>query len=194
MKRVAIEQWVVLVLLIVAGSALRLYFSDVPNFAPVAGLALFAGYYFRNAALAAAAPIGTMLITDQLLGGYQPALMLTVYAALTLPVFTSFWLRRRATGLAQERSSRSLAAFAGLLMASCIACSVAFFVTTNLVTWLVTPWYPRTASGLLDCYINAVPFFRYTLAGDLASATTSFSLFFAARQLAASQALPERAA
>ncbi len=182
MKRAAVERLVVLVLLIVAGSALRLYFSDVPNFAPVAGLALFAGYYFRNAAWAAAAPIGMMLITDQFLGGYQPMLMLTVYAALTLPVLASVWLRRSAARLEQDRSGRSLVTFVGMLLASCLGCSIAFFLTTNFVTWFVTPWYPRTAEGLAACFVNAIPFFRYTLAGDLASAATSFGLYLVARQ------------
>ena len=62
---------------------------------------------------------------------------------------------------------------AGLLTCS-LACSLLFFLATNLATWVVTPWYPRTATGLWQCYINALLFFRYTAAGDLAFATLLF--------------------
>ena len=49
--------------LITAGVALRLVFRDVPNFAPVAALALFAGYYFRNAGWALLVPLS--VVTDR---------------------------------------------------------------------------------------------------------------------------------
>lgn len=158
-----------LLLLVLAGAAMRLYFRDLPNFAPVAGLALFAGFLFSNRALAMAAPIGVMLVTDQFLGGYQPLLMLTVYSMLTLPILMRTWIRTAVDRATQERSIRSVGSVAVGLLASSLFCSLAFFFATNLATWLVTPWYPRTMDGLLSCFANALPFFRYTLSGDLAS-------------------------
>jgi len=44
--------------------------------------------------------------------------------------------------------------------------SVLFFVLTNFGVWLVSDLYPRTAAGLVGCYIAAIPFFRNTLAGN----------------------------
>jgi hypothetical protein len=42
-----------------------------------------------------------------------------------------------------------------------------FFILTNLGVWALTPLYPKTLSGLSECYVAALPFFRNTLAGDL---------------------------
>jgi hypothetical protein len=178
-KRATIEQFGMLVMLVAVGAAMRLYFREIPNFAPVAGLALFAGFFFRNRWMAAAAPLGVMLVTDLVLGGYQPLLMASVYGMLALPVCLRGWVRAGVERAAQERSGLSYGALVAGLLASCLACSLAFFLVTNFTTWAVTAWYPRTAAGLWSCYVNALPFLRYTLAGDL-FATTLFSGAYAA--------------
>ena len=38
--------------LVGAGALSRIYFRELPNFAPIAALALFSGYYFRSAKVA----------------------------------------------------------------------------------------------------------------------------------------------
>ena len=87
MKREKITQILVFLGLVLVGVGLRVYFQYLPNFAPVAALALFAGYYFRSAALALAVPLSVMILSDQLIGGYNTTpLMLSVYAMLSLPV------------------------------------------------------------------------------------------------------------
>ena len=95
MKRATVEQAVVWMGLVAATVGLRIWLREIPNFAPVAGVALFAGYYFRNGWLAALAPLSVMVISDLSLGGYQPLLMLTVYSLLTLPVVLRGYLRSR---------------------------------------------------------------------------------------------------
>ena len=180
MKRTTIEQGAVLAILVAAGVGLRFYFQDIPNFAPVAAVALFAGFFFRSRLLAATAPLSVMLITDFFIGGYQPLLMVTVYGLLALPVFMRGMLRQHF--LQGETTSAAAASVLGLLLCT-LAASVLFFVATNFVTWLTTPWYPRTAAGLWQCYANAVPFFRYTLAGDMSFATVLFGSYAVCRLL-----------
>jgi hypothetical protein len=170
-KRTTVEHWWVVLGLIVATAGLRLYFQEIPNFAPVAAVALFAGYLLPSRRWAVAVPIGAMLVSDWFIGGYQPLLMLTVYALLAVPVLMRGWLRERfQVGGSAASAFRS---FAGLLACS-LAASILFFVCTNLVVWVVTPWYPRSLAGLAECYVNALAFFRYTLAGDAAYATLLF--------------------
>jgi len=98
-----------LVMLVAVGAAMRLYFRDIPNFAPVAGLALFAGFFFRDRWMAVAAPLGVMLATDLVLGGYQPLLMASVYGMLALPVCLRGWVRGGMERAARERSALSSA-------------------------------------------------------------------------------------
>ena len=45
--------------------------------------------------------------------------------------------------------------------------SLAFFLGTNFAHWAVTGQYPISLSGLSACYLAALPFLKYTLAGDL---------------------------
>ena len=69
----------VFITLIWSGVALRWHFQYLPNFAPVAALALFAGYFFRHWLVAMAVPVLVMLISDIKIGGYAPAMMVCVY-------------------------------------------------------------------------------------------------------------------
>jgi hypothetical protein len=43
--------------------------------------------------------------------------------------------------------------------------SIYFFVVSNFICWLTM--YEKTLSGFTMCYVNSIPFFRGTLAGDL---------------------------
>jgi hypothetical protein len=44
---------------------------------------------------------------------------------------------------------------------------VLFYLISNFAVWLgADRLYPHTLSGLADCYVAAIPFFRGTLAGD----------------------------
>jgi Family of unknown function (DUF6580) len=57
---------------------------------------------------------------------------------------------------------------------------VSFFLISNFGVWAATNMYPKTVSGLMACYVAAVPFFRPTLAGDLLYAAVMFGLPVAA--------------
>lgn len=168
---------VVFVLLVTLGVALRLWLKDVPNFAPVAALALFAGYYFRSWALAAAAPLCVMLLSDLAISFYHPAVMAAVYGMLVAPTVLRGFVRRIELRPAAKLSVRAVLAsvvapLTGLVGCS-LAASVAFFLVTNFTHWMVYDMYDHTVAGLLQCYAQALPFFRYTLTGDLV-----FSLIF----------------
>ncbi len=161
------------------GVTARCFFHFVyylPNFAPVAGLALFAGYFFRSRLAAVAAPLAVMLVSDLFIGGYQPALMLVVYGALAAPVLARGFLRRTFDGKSSSDNNsgwrRAIASVAGL--AACgLAASAGFFLVTNFAVWGMSVFSPAhaiyapTFEGLLLCFTQALPFFRYTLAGDL---------------------------
>jgi len=42
--------------------------------------------------------------------------------------------------------------------------SLSFFIVTNFGVWLIG--YPKTWTGLIECYTLALPFFRNSLLGD----------------------------
>ncbi len=166
--------------LVAAGALSRIYFRELPNFAPIAAMALFSGYFFRSAKVAVLVPLLAMALSDLFIGGYEWQMMAIVYGALTLPVAFRVPLRKY---LAIERGSTSSAAVGlGGLLTYSLASSLFFFLATNFAWW---PWsmYERDWNGLLLCYQQGLPFFRYTLAGDLFFGTVLFGSYAAAINL-----------
>lgn len=141
-----------------------------PNFSAVAACAIFAGFLFRrNLWAAMGVPLAAMIASDVLIGAYEWRIMMVVYAALLAPVVLGRWIGASKPGLRR----------AALVPLSSLGASVLFFVATNMAEWMFGVLYPPTGAGLAQCFISALPFFRYTLLGDLVFATGLFSLWAA---------------
>jgi len=138
--------------LIAAAVAGRLM-PHVPNFTPLAAVTLFAGVWYARRSTALLVPLGAMLASDAILGGYEWKVMAVVYVAMMLPVALRGVLRARLSAW------RVAGAAAGS--------SVAFYLATNFAHWMWMPGYEHTLTGLTACYLAALPFFKYQLAGDL---------------------------
>lgn len=153
---------------ITLGIVLRLACIEWPNFSPVAGLALLAGITLQHRVLAYLVPMITMLVSDQFLTGYEFPVMVSVYGCFLFPAVLGQLGRGWMLGNHNHVWTRSL----GLGVAAGISSSVLFFLVTNATYWMSFEWGHRT---LLQCYADGLPFFRYTLAGDLifSLATTS---------------------
>jgi hypothetical protein len=149
-----------LLVAILAAAALRLV-PHPPNFSPIDGMALFSGAYLGRRAIALAAPLGALLVSDLILGFYPG--MNFVYASVALVVLLGWTLERRRSPLRV-----GAAAISGALL---------FFVLTNFGMWLFSGFYPRNLAGLEACYVAAIPFFQNSLAGDLFYAAILFGGF-----------------
>ena len=171
--------------LIVIGVLLRLLCVSWPNFSPVAGLALLAGLTLRHRSLAVFIPIMTMLISDQFLTGYEFQVMVSVYGCLVAPVFLG---RLGRSWLLKSQSWLWMRAL-GLGTAAGLASSILFFLVTNATYWMTFEIGHRS---LWQCYIDGLPFFRYTASGDLifsmvaTMVTSSVAVFSRAAQTSAS--------
>jgi len=142
---------IISIILVSLGVACRLL-PHAWNFAPVAAIALFAGFYLgRNYAIGL--PIITMLLGDIFIGFYEWPMMLTVYACYAAVGLLGVFIRK-------HKSLETVAA-------SSIIASVLFFLATNWAVWQFSPWYAKNVQGLIECYTLALPFFRNTLLSDL---------------------------
>ncbi len=162
-------------LLVVAAVVAAPLFDSLPNFAPFAAVALFAGFFFRSVVLAITAPLAAKVISDIAFetSGAEPLIIVAVYGCLVAPVALRQLIRKAhaAKGNRAERAAIRMAT----LTASALGCSILFFTVTNLAVW--STWYEPTASGLWACYLSALPFFRYTVFGDLFFAFALFGGF-----------------
>jgi hypothetical protein len=65
-----------------------------------------------------------------------------------------------------------------------LATSLVFFLSTNLAHWAFMADYPRTMAGLGECFVAALPFYRWMPVGDAAWTLATFGLIVAARMAA----------
>lgn len=121
------------------------------NFTPIAAIALFGGTYFNNKKIAFAIPLLIMFLTDLIIGLHEN--MIAVYLSFVLIVALGFLLQKNKN-------------LKNIILTTLIS-SVAFFVITNFSVWLTGTLYPKNISGLIECYIAAIPFFRNSILGDL---------------------------
>ena len=172
MKRETIAEIAVFTLLVTSGAGLRIALQDLPNFAPVAAIALFAGYFFRSRVTAVAVPLAIMAISNYFIGVYAWYQMAVVYSMLALPVLMRGYLRRNLR-LDCPGWKSALVSLAGLFSCS-LAGSVLFFLATNAVC---LHWYEPSLAGVAQCYWQALPFFRFTLSGDICFALVTFGSY-----------------
>jgi hypothetical protein len=127
-------------------------------FTPLAAVSIFAGWYFSRWQIAILAPLSILAISDLALPAYgsMPVLVAT-YFVMTLPVFLGRWQR-------QSRSPQWKTARWALF--SLIPATM-FFAVSNFAVWAFENMYPKSLTGLAQCYWAAVPFYRWMLAGDV---------------------------
>lgn len=157
------------ILIVIAVVFLRLM-PHLPNFTPIGALGIFGGAYLgkRKSILCL---LAAMLISDYLILYINPHLpnpfnfthlysplalfhstTIYVYAGLMINVFIGW-------GVGKNRSAKNI-------IAASMAASIQFFLITNFGVW-ASGYYPHNLSGLTESYIMGLPFFRYTLLGDL---------------------------
>ena len=143
-------------------AALTRVIPHPPNFSPIEAVALFGGAYFAKRHWALLVPLLAMFASDLVLGllnggiywsYFASAGYLLVYACIALSTLLGFGLRGKVG--------------AGRVLAYSLAGSVLFFVVTNFGAWLSDPSYPKTAAGLVACYVAGIPFFQWTVLGTL---------------------------
>jgi hypothetical protein len=140
----------VIIGIVLVTAALRLAPHPM-NFAPIGALALFGGAYFSSKREALAIPLLSLIVGDVLTGFHQ--LISFVYASFLVSVAIGFCLRRK-------RSAPRVGA-------ATLAGAIQFFLVTNFALWASSIGsYPKTAGGLVACYIAGIPLFWNTLAGD----------------------------
>lgn len=149
------HRWLVLGLMIV-GIGARLV-PHPPNATPLTAIALFGGTYLAKR-WAILLPLAIVAISDLLIGWHDTVPF--TWGAFILTGMIAWWIRPRPS--------------ATRILIGALAGSALFFLLSNLGVWAVGGLYPRTAAGLWECYVAAIPFFRNSLVGDLLYTTALF--------------------
>ena len=137
---------------IIALSLFRLI-PHPPNFTPVFAISVFAGIKFKNNLFSYLVPVFAMLVSDAIIGFHSG--MIIIYLAIVLSAYIS----RRFNTINTS------------VLGSCIL----FYLITNFQVWVMSASYPKSLTGILECYTLAIPFLGMTL---LSTFFYSYILFY----------------
>ena len=133
----------IVLLIIIFGFVCRLI-PHPPNFSPVTAIALFSGLNLSDKRIAFSIPLIILFLSDLILG--ISIINLFVYTGFLMIVFLG----------TKVKSIK----FGNIILSSFI-----FFLISNFGVWIIG--YPKNIEGLILCYTMAIPFFGYSIAGDL---------------------------
>lgn len=161
------------IILVTVASALavglRLIEGPMHNFSAMGALAVLCGAVVRPTWLGLMIPLAARLLTDGVLQlqtghGWYGSILFD-YAAYAVSFGIGYMIR-------PQRVISSLAA--GLLAA------ISFFVVSNVGVWCMPHegmyLYPRTLTGLIECFTQAIPFARGTFIGDIGFTLAFFGM------------------
>lgn len=143
---------ILLILIVCAVALAARLIPHLPNFSPLASVALFTGVYAKSKKYIIL-PLIALFISDLFIGFYKFEIMLSVYGSLTLVGLLGTWLKKNKNFLN--------------ITTSALASSLLFFLVTNFAVWYFGTWYSHDLAGLAWCYTLAIPFFKATLLSDI---------------------------
>jgi hypothetical protein len=142
---------------ILAGVATRL-FPDTLNLTAVGAVCLFSGVYLQRRWLAVLLPLTVYFISDLIVNARYADEFRWSFSGAT---YLMFGLTVLLGSAIRERPYALRIGLVGVLSAAM------FYVVSNFMVWMSGEMYPRTATGLIECYIAAIPFALNMLLGNL---------------------------
>jgi hypothetical protein len=136
------------------------------NFSAVGSASLFSGARLSGWQ-AYLIPVAIMAITDPILNAVNHV---ALFSYMQLFIYGSFLLSVGIGRRLWSTESMPRIALASLLS------STQFFLISNFGVWIGSAQFAHTAPGLAACYAVAIPFFAYTVFGDLFFAGVIFGL------------------
>ena len=157
----------IITILILIGVISRLI-PHPPNLTAVGAVGLFLGAYSRKKNLFFIVPIAIMFISDLLLFNIQgkpfPGMIIYLGLLAYIPI-GSFLIKKI------KAKNVLIGSLSGATL---------FYLITNFSVWINTAgMYPYTYdfSGLINCYVAAIPFYMNSIAGNLIWATIIFGVY-----------------
>lgn len=144
------------------------------NFTPLGAIALFGAAYFPKKKWALIIPIAAFWVSDLLLNNivysefyegftWFTGGMLYIYGSIAMIAILGYYLLKKVTF--------------GRVLGGALGASIIFFIVSNFGVWAGGSMYPHTLEGLISCYTAAIPFFHYTIAGNIIYSAVLFGSY-----------------
>ena len=153
---------------LVLGLILIIAFSRLiphyPNFTPLCSIALFGAKYFNNRYLAYILPIFAVWLSDIIINNFVLGQYFNEFTLL----YSGFYWQYGSIILITLFGRLTLKNISvSKILGVSISSSLIFFVISNFGVWVSSSFYPNTFSGLITCYVAAIPFYYGTLGGTI---------------------------
>ena len=169
----------VLFVLILACALYRVWDTRPMGFAPQIAMALFAGSAIKDKRFAFLFPILSLFISD-LLYQFLYSQGLTTIKGFYSGQIANYLLIASVTIIGFFINKNKV----GQIFAGSLAGAAYFFLVSNFMVWAGGGWdinnqpYPRSFGGLLLCYTEALPFFKWSVASTLLFNGVFFGSFY----------------
>jgi len=169
----------VLFILILACALYRVWDSRPMGFAPQIAMALFAGSISKDKRFAFLFPILSLFISD-LLYQFLYSQGLSTIKGFYSGQWQNYLLIASITIIGFFINKNKI----GQIFLGSLAGAVYFFLISNFMVWIGGGWdinnqpYPRSFSGLMLCYSEALPFFKWSVLSTLLFNGIFFGSFY----------------
>ncbi len=165
---------ILIALVLILAAAVSRVLMYPHNFSPIIGMAIFSGAVIKDRRLAFVLPILSMFVSDvifevfNIAPGFWGWGQLVGYGILALITVIAFSLKKI--------NVINVAVYA-------VVSSVIFFILSNLSFFIIDNpvyhTYTQDTNGFIQCYVQALPFFRISLIADLVYSGVLFGSFYA---------------
>ncbi len=172
-----------LVIMILVSALYRIMPNRPMGFAPQIAICLFSGALFvQNKKWAFLLPLLSMFISDLIYQGLYMAGLTEIYGFYG-GQWVNYLLFGALTAVGFMLSNKKIS---NIILAS-LAGPTAYFLVSNFLVWMATDLgyglnRPRTFSGLILCYNDALPFYWNSLMGTVVFSAFLFGSYFLANQ------------
>lgn len=169
----------ILFILILACALYRVWDSRPMGFAPQIAMALFAGSVSRDKRLAFLFPILSLFISD-LLYQFLYSQGLTTIKGFYSGQVVNYLVIASVTVIGFFINKKKI----GQVFIGSLAGAIYFFLASNFTVWvgggldINSQPYPRSVTGLLLCYTEALPFFKWSVISTLVFNAIFFGSFY----------------
>lgn len=150
---------VIFTLLALLAIAFRTVLHIGPNIELVTASSIAAGYFLKNKRLAMLFPIIVMIITDSIIG--NTSIFIFTWSAFLITPLIGIFNAKYLNG------STALPRTLFINTSGAILSVLVFYLWTNFGVIVTTEMYPDTLTGLMQSYINALPFLKNQLYGNI---------------------------
>jgi len=169
----------ILFILILACALYRVWDNRPMGFAPQIAMALFAGSVSKDKRFAFLFPILSLFISD-LLYQFLYSQGLSTIKGFYHGQWENYLLIASITVIGFFINKNKI----GQIFIGSLAGAVYFFLISNFMVWIGGGWdinnqpYPRSFSGLMLCYSEALPFFKWSVLSTLLFNGVFFGSFY----------------